>query len=779
MPADTRIIFEETTPKAPMPIGFRNAQRLKQLLWAGCTITLLTVSGLVLWAASQQDAADRFLKTSSIENRVTAMKLRLSAAVETYSAAPPDFLHEVDISMPLPSATLKNHIESSADIDLAGIDYGVDSALQIWIEDPETGAIRAAGESSPFWAIRRSLDRLKAPLSAPYTDIILWDGALFVISAALATRGAEKVTRPDKLPLLVLGQRLTGKTLNEMGPDRFALQSLRVVSALTNQDDTPLLEPTEMTLTNLLANPEAMQHPHQKAIEAVSAGNGLLLRTDLNRPLAYVLWKPESAALAFLKTAALPMFGLFVALISATAWAARRIQSDANRILDHEKRANWLAHHDSLTNLPNREDFLKRMASSNVINHCLAGRAGLMLIDVTGLRDINNAVGQFGGNELIRQIGLRLRNSLPLETYLARTGGDEFDILVISDNPERELQSYSEILQNVFADDFYISDLTFHMAAAAGFASSQHDHCSIQELKRRCDLAVVEAKKTRSGTPLRYSDSLDTVLNSHRDLEILLRDAITNDDIQVVYQPIVCARSGKLNRVEALARWTPAGSDTPISPDIFIAVAEQAGLITDLGQKVLLQVCRSLQGWPQLKANINASPRELADPRFVARLIRTCRDHKIAPERLAIELTEGVLVTQPEVSRMRLNALRAAGFQVMLDDFGDGFSSIGYLRRLPFDALKIDRSFVRDLTISQESRELIVAITQIASALDMKVIGEGIETEEQAALLRATAIDEYQGYLFGKPMTFGELLNRFAEPLPVRRTLTDSYTLTA
>ncbi|MBO0344652.1 EAL domain-containing protein [Roseibium sp. CAU 1637] len=702
-------------------------------LIVGIVLTIATMTGLLYWAAERQNRSHADFTLKLVNGNLSAMKLRMADTISEVINSPQVLSNLRSNDTEWLNGDLRDKLLNSPVIDLAGIDIGHDQPRALWYVDGEGKTTGTGDDLQLFWDLRRTLTSEVKSLSGIYTDFIEWRGAVFIIGAAYFSQQNLGGALAAATPIFVLGQELNKRSLKYLEE--------------------------ELTLKNLTFAP--VRDPGAKL--AVIRGTGALIKSSLDQPLAYLHWQPERPGDEFIHRAAIPVLIVFLTLSAVGLCAARFAKRSSSRLLDQEKYAFWLARHDTVTRLPNRESLLDRMTSSTVRSECQAGHAAMMLIDIAGLRDINNAVGQAGGNELIRQVAERLQQTLPPNTYLARTGGDEFDVLVLSNYPDDDIRSCAEMVQNVFSPDYTVSGHIFQVRAAIGYASSHTDKCGITELKRRCDLAVMEAKRVRTGSPLHYNPDLDTILNNHRDLEVPLRQAIADGEITVVYQPIVCSRTRRLLRVEALARWSPAHLGHPVSPEIFISLAEQAGLISALGQSVLIKVCRDMQMWPDLKVSVNASPRELSDPRFVARLIRTCRDHNILPQRLAIELTEGVLVTQPEVSRMRLNALRAAGFRVFLDDFGDGFSSIGYLRRLPFDTLKIDRSFIRDITNSEEAQALIVSITGLAKALHLNVVAEGVETEEQASLLQLTDVESYQGFLFGHPMTFLELLARYGD----------------
>ncbi|MDH3194753.1 MAG: EAL domain-containing protein, partial [Hyphomicrobiales bacterium] len=219
--------------------------------------------------------------------------------------------------------------------------------------------------------------------------------------------------------------------------------------------------------------------------------------------------------------------------------------------------------------------------------------------------------------------------------------------------------------------------------------------------------------------------------------------------------------------VEALLRWNSAELG-PVSPVTFIPIAEEAGLIVDIGKFVLQQACADMASWPGLKVNVNVSPAQLRDPMFVENVIGIVELADINPRRIEIELTEGIVVSHPELARQKLEQLKAAGFTIALDDFGTGFSSIGYLRQLPFDKLKIDRSFVADVGTSDRANSLLQSLVTLGDALDLNVVAEGVETADQARLIHLLGCELLQGFFFAKPMPIAELRARFGDDQLVR-----------
>jgi EAL domain-containing protein (putative c-di-GMP-specific phosphodiesterase class I) len=293
----------------------------------------------------------------------------------------------------------------------------------------------------------------------------------------------------------------------------------------------------------------------------------------------------------------------------------------------------------------------------------------------------------------------------------------------------------------------------------------RRDREDAEALVHRADLAMYEAKRRRDGQAVGYDAVIERSDHEAHAIERALRSTLdgANGALSVVYQPIVEARTGEFVQAEALARWTSAELGA-VPPGRFIAVAEQAGLIGEVGAHVFALVCDDLQAHPDLRVSLNVSPVQLMAPTYVAGLVQALATRGIAPARVELELTEGLVVDDPELASRRIAELRAAGFTVSLDDFGTGYSSIGYLREFGFDTLKIDRAFVTGLAASAELRKLCGGMIQIGQALGLIIVCEGIETAEELALVAGLDCDLAQGFHIGRPMTVGELKSRWLAP---------------
>jgi diguanylate cyclase (GGDEF)-like protein len=467
-------------------------------------------------------------------------------------------------------------------------------------------------------------------------------------------------------------------------------------------------------------------------------------------PVAHLVWTAPRPGAELIRTASLPLLAALTLLATVTMLANRTVDTLAER----EEESARAARTDNLTGLPNRMAFRERLERCTQVGD---GELAILFMDVNGFKAVNDMLGHAAGDLLVVQLSRRLEQCLPADTFLARVGGDEFNVIVTGGQPEQQVQAYAARVTEALAPPFRIEGKSFGVSVAMGFCSGLAGSMSSGELIRRADLAMYEAKNLRMERPLRYHAELEHDRAAKKVVEDALRAAlVTCDEFQMYYQPIVNAQTGALASVEALIRWNSAELGW-ISPGDFIPVAESCGVIRELGMWVIEQVCRDLAGMPEIKAGINISPAQLLDPEFAWSVRETLARHAVASSRVEFELTEGLIVESPDLAAFRLDQLREAGHPIALDDFGTGFSSIGYLRRMNFTKLKVDKSFIDEIGLRENADDLLRSLVLLARALDLEVVAEGVEAEVQARRLCQLGVDLLQGYHFGKPMPLADL----------------------
>ena len=448
--------------------------------------------------------------------------------------------------------------------------------------------------------------------------------------------------------------------------------------------------------------------------------------------------------------AAIGLFGFLLATVFAIGlMEMRRLRSD-------EEAARQLALTDRLSGLLNRAGLFKSLEGMIEEAKATKSDVALLYLDLDGFKEVNDAYGHGCGDDLIRSVSAGFRCLIAGDAVLTRVGGDEFAIAFVRKNCDATAQSLAETILNFFGEPFQIGERLVTVGTSIGIASSQIGTIGGEELVRRADVAMYKSKESGRGRFFFYDASMDNDREMILTIEAQLRKAIEDKQLNVVFQPVVAGSSLEITSAEALVRWNRPGRG-PISPDIFIPAAEKTGLIEPLGVFVLKTACERARQWPGLNIAVNISPVQLRNLSFAHQVAEILDATGIEPARLTLELTEGYLIQNPQRARQSIERLKALGVKIALDDFGSGFSSIGYLRQFGFDRMKIDRSMISAIDESENARSLLEATAALARSLGMPVTAEGVERESQAHILLDCGCDELQGYLFGKPMPAEEL----------------------
>jgi diguanylate cyclase (GGDEF)-like protein len=421
-----------------------------------------------------------------------------------------------------------------------------------------------------------------------------------------------------------------------------------------------------------------------------------------------------------------------------------------------------MAHHDSLTGLPNRVRFRERLDTA--IQEASPGASlALLYIDLDRFKVVNDTLGHPIGDELLRLVAQRLHDCLRQGDLLARLGGDEFAIIQMDASQPVAAESLASRLVQVMERPFDVEGHRLVAATSVGVALWPADGLDSDQLLSQADLALYDAKAAGRGTYRFFHAQMREKANSRRALEIDLRRAVALGQLELHYQPIVSLRhpSGRPQRrvaaFEALLRWRHPELGM-VMPDLFIGLAEETGLIEPIGEWVLEQAMTEALAWPaDIGVAVNLSPQQLKGDRLVDVVRQALRRSGLAPERVELEITESVLLVENQVNVAQLHELRALGVKISLDDFGTGYSSLSYLRSFPFEKIKIDRSFVHDVAVNKEAAAIVSAIATLADTLDMVVTAEGVETEEQLTSLMQLRCQQAQGFLFSKPRPASEV----------------------
>ncbi|HTN62366.1 MAG TPA: EAL domain-containing protein [Devosia sp.] len=438
------------------------------------------------------------------------------------------------------------------------------------------------------------------------------------------------------------------------------------------------------------------------------------------------------------------------------------ISEDVTERIMVEERNRHLSLHDILTDLPNRRSFQETLDQELSQT---GNRFGLLLLDLDGFKQINDSMGHHAGDELLRQLSIRLCLVKGEQDFLARLGGDEFGVIHRPATKKSTAQLASRLI-SVLRKPFEIEGRFVTVGASAGIALSPDSGGTADSLIKRADLALYAAKTARKGNHIFFEPAMEEKSDEERHLRKELALALKRSQFHIVYQPIVDTRSSKIVCFEALLRWNHHQLG-PVSPADFIPVAEDSGQIEGIGKWVLETACREASTWPsEIRLAVNLSPRQFTGFGLAVTLARILERTKLLPSRLELEITESVFLTDSDENVRLLNQIKHLGVRIALDDFGTGYSSLAYLRKFSFDKLKIDKSFVSNLATSEGNLAIVRAIIGLGKSFSAVVTAEGVETKEEHAKLVAEGCDQCQGYLFSRPVeakAIREMLINFSD----------------
>ncbi len=441
----------------------------------------------------------------------------------------------------------------------------------------------------------------------------------------------------------------------------------------------------------------------------------------------------------------------------------RHMRRTTQAIAAGETRLRHLAMHDPVCGLPNRLYFGERLES--VIAEVRRGgpSAAVFYIDLDHFKDVNDTLGHHIGDDLILNVTQRLSRVVREEDLVARLGGDEFAIITSCASDSYSLQAIAGRIISAVCAPYSISGHNINIGASIGIAVIDRRARDAADILRYADMALYRAKNEGRNRACIYDAAMDADLSQRKLLEGDLLQAIRNDGLAAAYQPIVNASGDTMVGVEALARWTHPTAGV-IPPSVFIPIAEHSGLIVELGEWMLRRACIDGRNWPGLTVAVNVSPLQFRRSDFVDVVERILKETNFDAGRLELELTESTLLGNLDTAELSMLRLKAIGVRFALDDFGTGYSSLLYLRRFPFDKLKIDSSFVRSIETAPDAAAIVHAVVSLGRGLGMRVTAEGVENAEQHLFLRAAGVHSMQGYRFGRPGPAADVSARIASP---------------
>ncbi|MEN0108719.1 MAG: EAL domain-containing protein, partial [Pseudomonas sp.] len=429
---------------------------------------------------------------------------------------------------------------------------------------------------------------------------------------------------------------------------------------------------------------------------------------------------------------------------------------------------DFLHRHDALTHLPNHL-YLQEQTKALVEAHPGYGHIGMLVLDIDHFKTINDSLGHATGDRLLQQMALRLKGLCRPGDTLSRQGGDEFVILVKDAASLEALGNFAEQVLHAVSEPFWLGDQRHDLHVSIGISVFPLDSADVELLFRHAETAMYQAKQDGRHRWRFFSIDTENSLRARHQLERELREAVQNQAFDLHYQAKIHTRLQRAVGVEALVRWPSASGET-VSPADFIPLAEETGLILPLGQWVLETACRDGRAWQDqgldICVSVNISFVQFREPDFLQMVIDALQRSGLRHDLLEVEITEGILVQDVDQALDTLNALQQLGVRIAIDDFGTGYSSLAYLKRFPINVLKIDQSFVRDMLREKTDLAIVEAIINIAHALQLELVAEGVEVEEQAALLQDKGCTVIQGYLYSRPAPFAQISALLQHGLP-------------
>jgi diguanylate cyclase (GGDEF)-like protein len=655
---------------------------------------------------------------------------------------PPDLLFVVTIVTPDGAVVASTGPSEASAVADTGFRQGVQSNT-LWIDQPRKDAL--SGE----W-------RLQFGRALPAADGSLAGAVLVGIDASYFVSGYDPsiLGKHGVLGLLgtdgVFRARRTGDSVT-------AGQAIDYASAVPRADQE---DPTVSLVANSWDGVRRFTGAQQLYEFPLAVMAGLSEDEQLapaSRDAQVYLWRAAigSALLVLLTT-----------ILGRMSWQLARARVRENEAkLAHALRIEYLAYHDGLTALPNRSLFNKLLSQAISQARRSDKQLAVAFVDLDRFKQINDTLGHEAGDELLKEVASRLKTCLRDSDIVARLGGDEFVVLLTELTDEKYAATVAQKIITAIAKPFLLLGQEFRVTASIGISTYPLDGADEQTMTKNADIAMYQAKEDGKNNFQFYSEKLNANSLERLTLESSLRHALERGEFQLHYQAKRDIATGQITGMEALLRWQNPDLGM-VAPMQFIQVAEETGLIVPIGKWVLQTACLQnvawqKQGLPRLKIAVNISTRQFTDEHLLRDVSSILKSTGMQPSLLELEIHESLLIQDIEKTLKVLTALKALGVKIAIDDFGAGFSSLSTLQRFPLDTIKIDRSFIRDITTAHDDSSLTEAIIAMGKSLSLTVVAQGVETKEQAEFLREHACDEFQGFYFNRPVSaqqFTELL---------------------
>ena len=640
----------------------------------------------------------------------------------------------------------------------------VDRRVGQWLERfyyADIVVVLGADDRTEYFRSRTADDAIPADLAAELAPTLdLLRGRLFSQPRSTVVVTPQDLSRPSKAVALI--QRFVGQpaivaavAIGDEANSPRASERLPIVASIQFINDRLLTKIAERLQVDGL---------HLTGIGAPRGNDQTIELADTDgQSLARLAWHPKRPGRAVI-AGIIPFVAVALVAFAALIFVIMRyMQRTAAAITSGERQLRHFALHDPVCGLPNRLYFSERLERAIAEVRDGGATAAVFYIDLDHFKDVNDTLGHHIGDELILSVTQRLSQIMRDDDLVARLGGDEFAIIMTCASDKYSLQAIAERILGAICAPFIVSGHGINIGASIGIAVIDSNTHDARDILRYADMALYRAKNEGRNRACVYDAAMDAELSNRKLLEGALRQAIKNKELHVVYQPIVNPSGRRLVGVEALARWVhPVQGEIP--PTRFIPIAEHSGLIVELGEYILRRACLDGRDWPGLTVSVNVSPLQFRRPDFVEAIERILGETAFESNRLELELTESTLLGNLENAEISMLRLKGIGVCFALDDFGTGYSSLLYLRRFPFDKLKIDSSFVRSIEKAADAAAIVHAVVSLGRGLGMKVTAEGVESADQHLFLRAAGVHSRQGYRFGKPVTAPEINHRLAAP---------------
>ncbi|MEZ5870935.1 MAG: EAL domain-containing protein [Nitratireductor sp.] len=433
------------------------------------------------------------------------------------------------------------------------------------------------------------------------------------------------------------------------------------------------------------------------------------------------------------------------------------------RMVQDMRQVNRLAFTDELTGLANRRQFDFRLNEELARGARSENAIGLLYLDLDKFKHINDSYGHEAGDQVIVSFGQRIKSVLRAGDFLARLSGDEFSAIITNVKSRKDIELAADRIFSAMAEPIQFKQKTIYAGVSIGAAIVEPGTKSGAEALRHADFALLQAKESGRNKLQVFDPGMAESIRSRGVIENDLREAIINGRFTIKYQPLISQKENKVLGVEALVRWIH-DERGPVSPSVFIPIAEEIGMIDKLGEFILRRACTEMLDLKQIKLAVNISALQFTQRGFIQKVAQILEETGFEPDRLELEITESVFMSDPQKTREVITGFKELGVRIALDDFGTGFSAMSYLRDFPVDRIKIDRSFISEISNSGKSMNLVSHMIELGSALGLHVTVEGVETEDQLKLLSTSGCNELQGYLFSRPVGL-EQLRTYCESL--------------